>query len=97
MTQVFKTLLQMSDAVFAPFDAVFLFGSSLRIDNPNDIDLLLVYEDSGSDQITAARAKVASQLEEFFGNLPVHLTTLSRSELDHSQFLSDVPHRRIRG
>ena len=44
MSQIVDVLFNGKDDLFGFFDQVFLFGSSISADAPNDIDILLVYE-----------------------------------------------------
>jgi predicted nucleotidyltransferase len=60
---------------------VFAFGSAIGIDSsPNDIDILVVYED------TAIPDKIRSFLEGL-GYLPIHLIFLTRQEEIETDFI----------
>lgn len=51
MNNVLDVLLKRRNDDFGFFDQVFLFGSSLWADVPNDIDILLVYESANPEQV----------------------------------------------
>ena len=97
MSHILETFLEIQNDVFAPFDEVCLFGSSLWTDTPNDIDVLLVYDQGSPHQIAVARHVVARRLEEIFSDHLINFTTLSRSELLQTQFLYNVAHLQIKG
>ncbi len=60
---------------------VFAFGSAIRIDSkPNDIDILVVYEDP------AIPGKIRSSLGDI-GYLPIHLIFLNRQEEIETDFI----------
>ena len=89
MTQILDVLLNCKDDTFAFFDEVFLFGSSLYVDTPNDIDVLLVYAED--------RLKQVKSLAHKLGGYNFDFTVLNRSELRQTSFLMKVQHRKIKG
>lgn len=78
------------------FDEVYLFGSILCSDIPNDVDVLLVYEDWKLPQIHREKKEVAKVLSNLFDDLPLDFTTLSYSELEETNFLEKVMYRRLK-
>lgn len=70
---------------------IYVFGSILRTNNPNDLDIIIVYDsivypfatiyDSSKDLITSLHEKF---------NIRVHVTYLSYMELKQSTFINDV-------
>ena len=98
MTLFWSSLLDIGDETFCFFDEVYLFGSSLEKNEPEDIDLILVYR-SGQDlsEVAVARQKVVDALcNEWAGTL-IDLTTLSETELVKTGFLERIRHKRIKG
>ncbi len=70
------------------FASAYLFGSILCKNNPNDIDVLLIYTQYSSSLLEIVK-NVQFDLENFF-QLPVHLTVLSNSELKSTNFLAKI-------
>ena len=97
MSKVLNVLLNYQAQVFGFFDQVFLFGSSLWTDTPRDIDILLVYESATSEKVNIEKNKVEELLAKVFPDCTIDFTTLSRSELQQTNFLTRVLHRRIKG
>ena len=62
MTQVLDALLSCRTDTFDYFEQVFVFGSSLWSENPNDIDILLVYEAANLDQVNLEKARLAEAI-----------------------------------
>ena len=67
---------------------VYLFGSFLKKDIPNDIDILVVYDDSECDINT--QLNTLSTLVETVSNLPVDMTALSKEEIKETSFLNRI-------
>lgn len=62
---------------------IFQFGSSLISENPNDIDVLIIYATDKSlniSNIISIKHFLKEKLEKIY-NLPVDIITLSESEL----------------
>ena len=97
MNKVIDVLLNSQSDVFYFFDQVFLFGSSLWADVPNDIDILLVYEEASPKQMNFEKRRVEQALTYKFADYTLDFTTLSKSELQQTQFLMKVPHLKIKG
>ena len=89
--------LSIDSGVFGFFSPVYLFGSALWSDSPNDIDILLVYIAVTPDEVNTERARVAQALASELPSYIIDLTTLSTSELQQTDFLSRVSHRLIKG
>ena len=96
MTRILDALLTSPKETFDCFDQVFLFGSSLRSDAPNDIDLLLVYECATPEQVKSAKDKMAHTLPTDLRGYNLDLTILSKTELEQTEFLTKVDHLRIK-
>ena len=73
---------------------VYLFGSFLAKNNPNDIDVLVVYDDSDCG--------VIDQLDKLMGfiesvsNHPADMTALTRSEMKETKFLERLNEKYIK-
>ena len=44
MSTIFHTLVADADSLFGLFKCVYLFGSAVHDDNPEDVDILLIYD-----------------------------------------------------
>ena len=97
MSKILDILLNYQGRGFDFFDQVILFGSSLSIDNPNDIDILLVYKSATLEEVSFEKDRVEELLAELFLDYTLHFTTLSKSELEQTNFLADILHSKIRG
>jgi len=59
---------------------LFLFGSALYSDNPDDLDILVVYEDSVTAiEALRFRIKLISKLKKY-ASIPLHVMLLSERE-----------------
>ena len=96
MNKRLDRILNFDDA-FGFFDQVFLFGSYLRQNRFNDIDILLVYEAASPIQVNFEKKKVKLALADEFADSALHITTVSMSELQQTAFLEKVPNRKIKG
>ena len=67
---------------------VYLFGSFLYKEVSNDIDILVVYEDSECDINT--QLDMLSTIVETVSNLPVDMTALSKGEMKEISFLNSL-------
>lgn len=97
MSIIWSCLLNIRDGTFDFFDEVYLFGSSLEKDDPEDIDLIMVYE-RGQDvsEVAAARQKVIDALCLKWEGKLIDVTTLSEVELAQTGFLERIRHKRIK-
>lgn len=90
MISYIALIYSKKDDLFWFFRQAFLFGSSLRSDTPNDLDLLLVYEDGKVDLAVSEGEKIKEKLAYSLPMVSVDLTILSESELAQTKFLSSV-------
>ena len=97
MNQIIDAMLNIRNDAFGFFDQVFLFGSSLFSDEPHDIDIILVYEACSPERVNFEKGKVEQVLTYKFADYTLDFTTLSISELNQTDFLMKVPHRKIKG
>lgn len=67
---------------------VYLFGSFISREYPNDIDILIVYRNSASN-INTVIDELAIELETIT-NLPVDFTLLSENEMAETLFLNKL-------
>ena len=98
MSIVCTCLLDVRDELFSFFEEVYLFGSSLEKNDPEDIDLILVYK-SGRvlSEVVAAKQNVVDALCLKYEGKLIDATTLSEAELAQSGFLERIRHKRIKG
>lgn len=87
MNRVITLLLENID-YFGIFSKVYIFGSVLKLDDVNDIDLLLVYK-SYSERLNVEINIISSHLEDLI-QIPIDLTVLSEKELDETKFLEKL-------
>ena len=82
--------------MFHVFSKVYIFGSSLNDESPNDIDLLLIYK-SYSKNIQNEKNMISLFFEKEF-LLPIDITILSEKELQETKFLKKLnfSYRRIK-
>ena len=74
--------------LFDCFNHVYLFGSAIKSNSPNDIDLLLVYNEL-SDVIISSMHSIRNTIEEKYSLFP-DLTVLSYKELSSTIFLNKI-------
>lgn len=77
--------VKVNSSMYPNCKAVFLFGSFLRQKFPNDIDLLIVYDDS--DCNINYQIDELSLLVESVSMYSVDVTALSENELKETSFL----------
>ena len=88
MNEFHQKLLNISGDIPQCFHSVFQFGSSLRSERPDDIDLLIVYSDSQDiSDVIRQRRELLDMLVIAFEGVTVDLVTLSDEELAVSGFL----------
>lgn len=97
MSKILDVLLNYQGQGLEFFDQVILFGSSMWTDSPNDIDILLVYKSAIPEKINFERDKAEKLFAELFSDYILHFTTLSKHELQQTNFLINLPHRKIKG
>ena len=97
MSIVWNCLLDIRDDTFDFFDEVYLFGSSLERNDPEDIDLILVYR-RGQDlgEVAAARQNVVDTLCLKWDGRLIDATALSEAELAQSRILERIRHKKIK-
>ena len=97
MSFVWDLLLDVPDETFGCFDSVYLFGSSLVKDEPEDIDLLLVYRKGlHLRRVEIARQQVLDALCGIWDGIPIDLTTLNKVELAETGFLEKIRYLQIK-
>ncbi len=74
---------------------VYLFGSALLTDNPDDIDLLLVYEGVAEQCIEDKKGEIVDLVVSIIG-IECHFVTLSRNEIQQSHFLNYITYKKIK-
>lgn len=90
------SLLISQREAFSFFEEAFLFGSALYNATPNDIDIVLVYEDAKLPQVQYQLSILADLLTSHLGGYGLDFTALSVSELLSTDFLNQVQHWRIK-
>ena len=95
MNDILKVLQMECMEAIGFFSDVYLFGSSLYKTNPNDIDLLVVYEGDASFSIEKQKEKIFDLLVSETG-IECHFVTLSRDEMDQTRFLNYVTYKKIK-
>lgn len=73
---------------------VYLFGSFLAKNNPNDIDVLVVYNDSECD--VTVQLDSLEKLIENISFYPVDMTALSADEMNETFFLERLNFKYLR-
>ena len=96
MSDSLLSLLISQREAFSFFEEAFLFGSALYNATPNDIDIVLVYEDAKLPQVQYQLSILADLLTPHLGEYGLDFTTLSASELLSTDFLNKVQYRRIK-
>lgn len=90
MTLALEKINTIDKKLFGFFDEVFLFGSSITSTNPNDIDILLIY-DEYSPEITNQKSNIEKAFHRKLGSeIPLHFTVLSKKELSETKFLTRI-------
>ena len=97
MKSFFDHFLVEQRDIFRFFDSVYLFGSCLWSSTPNDVDILLIYSSNNLDLFNFERCRVEQKLTECLQNVSIDLTVLSKAELQQTQFLRLVIHKKIIG
>ena len=95
MNNVFETLVSIKSKPFKFFEHIFLFGSCLWSDVPNDIDILLVYDHANLMHVNLEVQKVVETLTHQFPDCEVDFTILSVCELKQTGFLERIDHKEV--
>ena len=77
------------------FQEVYLFGSAVTASNPNDLDLLLVYDSVESSEVESAKDAMFNCFAAATG-LKCHFVTLSKNELAQTNFLNLITCKRVK-
>lgn len=96
MNSFIEVLLDGRDELFEFFEQVFLFGSAIYTDAPNDIDILLVYREDRLEELILQRATLSIALTQRCESYIFHLTILNEAELQETNFLVRVRHIRVK-
>ncbi len=89
-------LLQEKDNILKFWKRIYIFGSFITSDNPNDIDILLVYESINLSQSKIELEKLKFFLSHNFSQLEFDFLLLSTSEIKQTQFLKQVKYKQIK-
>ena len=95
MTIVNDVFWQEHELLFDEFNDVYLFGSALQKDQPNDIDLILIYDGDFTPKLKKVSADLQKAVFDHFGH-EAHLTILSVLEHNETQMLQKVKAVRIK-
>ncbi len=96
MNKEITELLNTQCDAFGYFAQVFLFGSSLWADVPNDIDILLVYDTTNLEKVNTEKSKIQEILTRKLPHCTLDFTTLSKSELQQTGLLLKVAHMKFK-
>ena len=80
---------QKSHHLFNPFNEVYIFGSALEKEHPQDIDLVLIYEGNFSMELKQSCDSIMDSVFQQFC-IEAHLTVLSVSEKAETKFLERI-------
>ncbi len=93
---VYDSLVYIRDDFPKLFHHIYLFGSSLYVNVPEDIDVLLIHNDQlDVRHIIAERRRVLDLLQATFDGVIIHLTTMSNAELSDTGILDRFHCREI--
>ena len=81
--------------LFDGFQEVYLFGSALDKDDPEDIDLILIYGGVFTEELKQVCSTLRIRVYSYFG-IRAHLTILSVSEEVETQMLKQVKFLKIK-
>lgn len=69
---------------------IYLFGSILKKHSPNDIDLLVIYDDpSLIDEMIVFKRQLEKKFNEFFF-IKLHISMATKFEIDEINFLKKI-------
>ena len=96
MTWILERVRSEDASLWREFVAVYMFGSAIECNMPDDVDLLLIYEDGIEwERIGREKARIMQLLGAKLHGLDVHATTLGMTELSEARILELVEARRI--
>ena len=75
--------------LFECFDQAYLFGSAIYKKHPEDIDLILIYNDKYRSELNHACGAIRKSVFNYFG-CEAHLTILSISETAEAQIFKQI-------
>jgi hypothetical protein len=86
-----RSWLQRSDVVVPSGIELYCFGSSLIVELPRDLDILIVYDKAtiSVERAIALRQEIRRSLNEMTA-LPVDVLLLSKSEIEQTGFLKNI-------
>lgn len=96
MNKIINLLIEKK-YIFNFFEQVYLFGSSLSVKDPNDIDILLVYDECKLKNVNFEKVKMKKILSDSLKGLEIDLTTLNQFEFIETGFLERVCYKKIKG
>ena len=97
MISYFDLIYSRRDDLFWFFKQVFLFGSALHTDVPNDLDILLVYEDGKVELAISEGKRISEKVGVILPMTRVDLTIMSETELSQTEFLLSINYVSIKG
>ena len=93
MRNMIKFELMEVVSLLVGISEVYMFGSSIHSDAPNDVDLLLVYEDNSMVNAIHTKNRLIERLESLMAvKRPIDVILFSRSELNQTKLLSYLDH-----
>ncbi len=96
MTWVLEAVKSADTSLWRGFVAVYMFGSAVECDLPDDIDLLLVHHDDIEwEKIGRGKARIVKALGARLYGLDVHVTALGMTELREARMLDLIEATRI--
>lgn len=78
-------VIKKNRSIFPDYVEIYVFGSFLTKDYPNDIDILVIYDDF--DHGVTERLDKLMRLVESVSNYPADVTALTRDEIKEIKFL----------
>jgi predicted nucleotidyltransferase len=88
--------LTSNKKLFYIFDNVYIFGSILYKNNPNDLDLLVVYNNNIKQKIVSYyKEKIITYLNKYI-DLDIHCIAMSVREILESQLLNKIDFFKIK-
>ena len=89
-------MIDFQDLSFTFFEEIYVFGSALWSDSPNDIDILLVYDGTRLQEVETERSRLEAEMRSVIGDVDFHFTTLSRTEMQQTGFLELVRYEKLK-
>ena len=98
MNDIVQILLEMeSEDMFVSFEQVFLFGSAISSTTPNDIDVILVYQEKPFEEVHLELGRISEFLANKLVDYDLDFTVFTKSELQTTNFLYSIQFIRIKG